>query len=134
VRNAQVRFVAKPVYVKVENTDTFFTRRCSDTVLQMPVAHGEGNYYADAKTLEQLRAQHRILLRYCTVSGEITPEANPDGAVDNIAGIINETGNVMGLMPHPERACESLLASTGGLQIFQSQTCHHFFPINFLNR
>ncbi len=120
VRNAQVRFVAKPVYVKVENSDTLFTRRCSDPVLQMPVAHGDGNYYADAETLEQLRAQRRILLRYCTATGELTPEANPDGALDNIAGIMNETGNVMGLMPHPERACESLLASNNGLQIFQS--------------
>jgi phosphoribosylformylglycinamidine synthase len=120
VRNAHVRFVAKPVYLKVENSGTRFTRRCTGTVLKMPVAHGDGNYYADAETLQQLQAQRRILFRYCTSTGEVTPAANPNGALDNIAGIMNETGNVMGLMPHPERACESLLSSNSGLQIFQS--------------
>jgi phosphoribosylformylglycinamidine synthase len=120
VRNAQVRFVAQTVYLKVENTDTRFTRQCTDSVLKMPVAHGEGNYYADAETLQQLREQRHVLFRYCTATGEITPAANPNGALDNIAGIMNEPGNVMGLMPHPERACESVLASTSGLQIFQS--------------
>jgi len=120
VRNAGVRFVAKSIYLKVENTQTRFTQKCADRVLQMPLAHGDGNYYADAATLQQLHDQRRVLFRYCTVAGEVTPEANPNGALDNIAGIMNETGNVMGLMPHPERACESLLASADGLQIFQS--------------
>jgi phosphoribosylformylglycinamidine synthase len=120
VRNAQVRFAAKPVYLKVENADTRFTRSCTDMVLKMPVAHGDGNYYADAETLQQLQAQHRILFRYCSSSGEVAPAANPNGALDNIAGVMNEAGNVMGLMPHPERACESLLSSNSGLQIFQS--------------
>jgi phosphoribosylformylglycinamidine synthase len=120
VRNAHVRFVAKPVYLKVENSATRFTRQCTDAVLKMPVAHGDGNYYADAETLQQLREQRRILFRYCAASGEVTPSANPNGALDNIAGIMNETGNVMGLMPHPERACELALASSSGLQIFQS--------------
>jgi phosphoribosylformylglycinamidine synthase len=120
VRNAQVRFVAKPVYLKVENADTRFTRSCTDTVLKMPVAHGDGNYYVDAETLQQLQAQNRVLFRYCSSTGEIAPAANPNGALDNIAGIMNEAGNVMGLMPHPERACESALASSSGLQIFKS--------------
>ncbi|MDZ7361417.1 MAG: phosphoribosylformylglycinamidine synthase subunit PurQ [candidate division KSB1 bacterium] len=120
VRNAGVRFVAKSVYLKVENTDTLFTRRCTDHVLKMPLAHGDGNYYADAETLQRLREQNRILFRYCTPGGEITAAANPNGALDNIAGIMNEAGNVMGLMPHPERACEKVLGSNHGLQIFQS--------------
>jgi phosphoribosylformylglycinamidine synthase len=120
VRNAGVRFVAKSIYLKVENLDTRFTRRCTDRVLKMPLAHGDGNYYATAETLQKLQEQNRILFRYCTVAGEVAPQANPNGAVDNIAGIMNETGNVMGLMPHPERACEAVLASNQGLQIFQS--------------
>ncbi|MGH7597933.1 MAG: phosphoribosylformylglycinamidine synthase subunit PurQ [bacterium] len=120
VRNAQVRFVAKPVYLKVENADTHFTRSCADTALKMPVAHGDGNYYADTETLQQLQTQHRILFRYCSSTGEVASVVNPNGALDNIAGIMNEAGNVMGLMPHPERACESLLSSNSGLQIFQS--------------
>jgi phosphoribosylformylglycinamidine synthase subunit PurQ / glutaminase len=120
VRNEQVRFVAKPVYLKVENSGTRFTRSCTDTVLKMPVAHGDGNYYADAETLQELQAQRRILFRYCSSAGEVTPSDNPNGALDNIAGIVNETGNVMGLMPHPERACEPALASNSGLQIFES--------------
>lgn len=120
VRNAQVRFVAKNVYLKLENSNTRFTRQCTAPVLKMPVAHGDGNYYVGTETLQQLREQRRILFRYCTAAGEIKPEANPNGAVENIAGIMNEAGNVMGLMPHPERACESALASDSGLQIFQS--------------
>ena len=120
VRNAGVRFVAKSVYLKVENAQTRFTQSCTTTVLKMPLAHGDGNYYADAETLQQLREQNRILFRYCTASGEVTAAANPNGALENIAGIMNAAGNVMGLMPHPERAGESVLASTDGLQIFQS--------------
>jgi len=119
-RNAGVRFVAKSIYLKVENAGTLFTRRCTDQVLKMPLAHGDGNYYADAETLQQLREQKRILFRYCTAGGETTTAANPNGALDNIAGIVNEAGNVMGLMPHPERACEAALGSNQGLQIFQS--------------
>jgi phosphoribosylformylglycinamidine synthase len=120
LRNTYLRFVARSIYLKVENSDTRFTRKCAGTVLKMPVAHGDGNYYADAETLQQLREQNQILFRYCTVNGEITPEGNPNGATDHIAGIMNETGNVMGMMPHPERACESVLASDSGLKIFQS--------------
>jgi phosphoribosylformylglycinamidine synthase len=120
VRNAGVRFVAKSVYLKVENTTTRFTRNCTVRVLKMPLAHGDGNYYADAATLRQLQEQNRILFRYCTRAGDVTPAANPNGALDNIAGIMNETGNVLGLMPHPERACEALLSSTDGAQIFHS--------------
>lgn len=120
VRNAGVRFVAKSVYLKIENAQTRFTQNCTASVLKMPLAHGDGNYYADAETLQQLRAQNRILFRYCTRVGAITPEANPNGALDNIAGIMNASGNVMGLMPHPERAVEAVLASNQGLQVFQS--------------
>ena len=120
VRNAGVRFVAKSVYLRIENAQTRFTQSCTAPVLKMPLAHGDGNYYADAETLEQLRAQNRILFRYCTRAGAITPEANPNGALDNIAGIMNAAGNVMGLMPHPERAVEAVLASNQGLQVFQS--------------
>lgn len=125
VRNAGVRFVAKSVYLKVENAATPFTRHCTSQVLKMPLAHGDGNYYVDKATLRQLQEQRRILLRYCTAAGESTAAANPNGALDNIAGIMNETGNVMGLMPHPERACEDLLQSADGVQIFQSIVASH---------
>ena len=84
------------------------------------MSHGEGNYFADPGTLEDLEQQGRVLFRYCDVSGEATPEANPNGSANNIAGIINEAGTVLGMMPHPERSCEAILGSTDGNLIFQS--------------
>jgi phosphoribosylformylglycinamidine synthase len=86
----------------------------------MPISHGEGNYYADAGTLARLQAEDRIVFRYCDEQGNVTPESNPNGSIDNIAGILNEGRNVMGMMPHPERASEALLGGTDGLLIWQS--------------
>jgi len=120
MRNAHLHFASQPVYLKIENTDTQFTRNIRKSVLKMPIAHGDGNYFAPAETVQRLHANGQILFRYCTARGEITNEANPNGAFENIAGIMNERGNVMGLMPHPERAAEALLGSEDGLQIFQS--------------
>ena len=104
-----------------KGTDTPFTGRCGDgQALAVPVSHGEGNYYADASTIAQLEEQGRILFRYCDPDGSVTPGANPNGSVDNIAGIINEGRNVLGMMPHPERSCETLLGSDDGNLIFGS--------------
>ncbi len=121
VRNAGLKFVCKPVWVRVENTDTPFTNACRPgEVLQIPIAHSDGNYVCDADTLEALRREQRVVFRYVTPQGEITPEANPNGSLDSIAGICNEGRNVLGLMPHPERASEIQLGSKDGLKIFHS--------------
>lgn len=120
MRNAHLRFASQQVYLKVENANTRFTRGIRKEVLNMPIAHGDGNYFASPEVVQQLEANRQILFRYSTASGEIAETANPNGATANIAGIMNERGNVMGLMPHPERAAEALLGSEDGLQIFQS--------------
>jgi phosphoribosylformylglycinamidine synthase I len=121
VRNEGLRFVCKHVFVRVENANTPFTNQCrAGEVLHIPVAHGEGRYVCDRETLQQLQANNQILLRYCDSSGALTKESNPNGSLANIAGIANERFNVMGMMPHPERACEAILGSEDGLKIFQS--------------
>jgi len=120
-RNEGLRFINRFVHVRVERNDSPFLHRCRvGEVLRMPIAHGEGNYYADPETLAALNARGQVLLRYCTAAGEILPAANPNGSVEAIAGICNERGNVMGLMPHPERAAERLLGSEDGRKIFES--------------
>ena len=86
----------------------------------MPISHGEGKYYADAETLRTLKARNRIVFRYCTEAGDVTKEANPNGSIENIAGIVNEAGTVLGLMPHPERAAETAMGGTDGLLLFHS--------------
>ena len=86
----------------------------------MPISHGEGNYFADKKTLYELESENRIIFRYCSVDGLVTDESNPNGSVNNIAGIVNSKGNILGMMPHPERCCESLMGGIDGLEIFQS--------------
>ncbi|MDD4932428.1 MAG: phosphoribosylformylglycinamidine synthase subunit PurQ [Methylacidiphilaceae bacterium] len=119
--NADALFHCHPVHLRVESNCCLFTRGfASGEVVQMPIAHGQGRYYADPSTLDRLERSGSILFRYCDVHGERTREANPNGSVANIAGICNEEGNVVGLMPHPERACETLLASTDGLRLFHS--------------
>lgn len=120
-RNDGLAFVCRDVHVRVEQTTTPWTARCrAGQVLQMPIAHGEGNYYAPPEVLAEMRNRGQIILRYCTPGGEVTPEANPNGSVENIAGITNEAKNVFGLMPHPERSAERLLGSADGLMIFES--------------
>lgn len=121
VRNARLRFRCRPVWVRVESSDTSFTAALPEgTVLQMPIAHAEGGYRASADELDALRAARRVVFRYCDPEGRVLAEANPNGSVDAIAGVANARGNVVGLMPHPERASEGLLASSDGRQIFES--------------
>jgi phosphoribosylformylglycinamidine synthase len=121
VRNRSLHFVCDMVTTRVEVADSPFTHGLSvGTRLRLPVAHGEGCYYADEKTLRELNERHQILLRYCDAAGRIVAEANPNGSVENIAGICNREGNVFGLMPHPDRACEERLGSSDGVRIFES--------------
>ena len=121
MRNECLQFRCQSTYLRVENTETAFTNGLRvGQVLKMPISHGEGRYYADAETLQRLNERRQIVFRYSTESGEVTKEANPNGSLQNIAGIVNEDGNVLGLMPHPERAAEGALGGTDGLLIFHS--------------
>jgi phosphoribosylformylglycinamidine synthase len=121
MRNASTEFRCQPTYLRVETSNTPFTSEVeAGKVLQLPISHGDGNYYADAATLAQLNAEDRVVLRYATPEGDVTAAANPNGALENIAGIVNEGRNIFGLMPHPERACEAILGGTDGLVIIRS--------------
>jgi phosphoribosylformylglycinamidine synthase subunit PurQ / glutaminase len=121
VKNASLQFASKPIYVRVERADTIYTNQYEEgDVLQYHIAHGMGNYVADDDVLEMLEEQHRVVFRYVNSDGVETPESNPNGAMHNIAGIINEEGNVMGLMPHPERSVELILGSEDGRGLFES--------------
>jgi phosphoribosylformylglycinamidine synthase I len=121
VRNVGLQFVCQPVHLRVEETDTPFTGAIKKgQLLKMPVKHGEGCYYAEPQTLERLRKNRQILLRYVDAKGRATTAANPNGSLENIAGICNEKRNVFGLMPHPEVACSRLLGSEDGAKIFNS--------------
>ena len=121
LRNRDLKFHCEHVCVRVEQTDTPFTYAASKgQVLRLPIAHGEGNYFADPATVERLEASGRVVFRYCDRAGTTTDEANPNGSLHNIAGICNEARNVVGLMPHPERACESPLGSADGRVLFES--------------
>jgi phosphoribosylformylglycinamidine synthase I len=121
VRNRGLHFVCKHVNLRVELSGSRFTNAATaGQILNIPIAHGEGCYFADDETLLKLQANGQVLLRYCDDKGHTTDDANPNGSRENIAGIRNEAGNVFGLMPHPERACDPLLGSTDGLAIFQS--------------
>jgi phosphoribosylformylglycinamidine synthase len=109
------------VQVRVENADTPFTNACrKGEVLTIPIGHMEGNYFCDPATLDELRRDNRIVFRYSSLSGDITPAPNPNGSLDNIAGICSPGGNVVGMMPHPERSAEPELGCTDGVKIFQS--------------
>jgi phosphoribosylformylglycinamidine synthase subunit PurQ / glutaminase len=120
-RNASLRFQCKDVHLKVERTDLPFTHTLrAGQVLRMPIAHAEGNYEDAPEKLDALEAAGQVVFRYCTPEGEVTPEANPNGAARNIAGICNAAGNVLGLMPHPERCSEEILGNTDGLALFAS--------------
>jgi phosphoribosylformylglycinamidine synthase len=121
LRNRSLHFVCKDVHVRVENAATPFTGACQPgQVLKIPVAHAEGNYYTDPVTLAGLQANAQVVFRYCTHDGKVTPEANPNGSLDNIAGIRNAEGNVLGMMPHPERCAEDVLGGTDGRLILMS--------------
>lgn len=121
MRNASLKFICKHVYLRCENSRTAFTSQIQKgEVLKIPIAHGEGNYFTDEKTLKSLIEHEQIIFRYCDEKGQTTPESNPNGSLENIAGIINSQGNVLGMMPHPERASENILGSEDGKKIFQS--------------
>ena len=121
LRNRELTFICEEVYVKVENASTPFTGRCeSGQVLKLPIAHAEGNYYTDPVTLSALKANAQVVFRYCSPDGKVLTDSNPNGSLDNIAGIRNAAGNVMGLMPHPERCAENALGNEDGKLLFLS--------------
>jgi phosphoribosylformylglycinamidine synthase I len=121
MRNKSLSFICQDVFLKVERTDTVFTRKVGDQhCLRLPIAHGEGNYTCDADTLESLEQNRQILFRYCDSDGFVTPRSNPNGALENIAGIISKEGRILGMMPHPERAAEPELGNTDGRLLFES--------------
>jgi phosphoribosylformylglycinamidine synthase subunit PurQ / glutaminase len=121
VRNRSLHFVCQMVTMRVEVGESAFTHGCPQgSLLRMPVAHGEGCYFADENTLRELNERRQVILRYTTEDGRVEASANPNGSIENIAGICNREGNVFGLMPHPDRACEDRLGSADGLKIFQS--------------
>jgi len=121
LRNTICRFICKPQPIRVESTRTPFTREFRPgQVITLPIAHGEGNYYVDRETLAQMEMDRQVVFRYCDESGEPTPESNPNGSLDNIAGVCNRAGNVLGMMPHPERAAETILGGAEGRLLFDS--------------
>jgi len=121
MRNSHLQFVSDAVRMRVENTDTMFTNLYErGEVLRIPVAHGDGRFVASEETLDQLEGDGRVVFRYADATGKITPRANPNGSERNIAGIVNDAGNVLGLMPHPERACSPLLGSSDGVRLLES--------------
>jgi phosphoribosylformylglycinamidine synthase len=121
MRNSHLQFVSAEVRIRVENDDTMFTNLYDHgEILRIPVAHGDGRYVASTDVLDQLEAEGRVVFRYVDANGAITADANPNGSERNIAGIISEGGNVLGLMPHPERACSPLLGSTDGVRLLES--------------
>jgi phosphoribosylformylglycinamidine synthase I len=121
MRNESLQYRCQTVYLRTENTETFFTSECKPgQVLAIPIGHADGNYYADAETLAMLEKSGRVVFRYTTPEGVEMPEANPNGSLKDIAGIINERGNVLGMMPHPERASERLMGSEDGMFIWRS--------------
>jgi len=120
-RNRSLKYVCEHVNIRVERADTPFTRGYQQgQTLSVPIAHGEGNYFCDEATMTELGSQNRIIFRYCDCSGAITDESNPNGSLNSIAGITNREGNVLGMMPHPERASESALGSSDGRALFLS--------------
>jgi phosphoribosylformylglycinamidine synthase subunit PurQ / glutaminase len=121
MRNEGLKYICKQVYLRTETVDSPFTQTLKPgEVLKIPIGHMEGNYFCDETTLNELRKNDRVAFRYATPAGEVTRAANPNGSLDNIAGILNEGRNVLGMMPHPDRSSESLLGSADGFKIFQS--------------
>lgn len=120
MRNANLKFVCRDVWLRVENNTTLFTSRYTrNSAIRIPVAHHDGNYYADGETLKRLNAENRVAFRYVNENGDETPEANPNGSIENIAGIYNEKFTVLGMMPHPERLIDPLLGGADGLPMFE---------------
>ncbi len=121
LRNTSLNFICRQVHIRVETTETPFTRAAREgQVLRVPINHNEGRYYTDEETLARLRDRNQVVFRYVTPAGEATEGVNPNGSLENIAGVCNDQRNILGLMPHPERAAEELLGSTSGLLLFES--------------
>jgi phosphoribosylformylglycinamidine synthase subunit PurQ / glutaminase len=120
IQNESLKFVCDDIYLSVENKKTLFTDKLEKDVIKIPIAHGDGNYFADDETLNELEKYNQIVFRYSSSTGEIDKKYNPNGSLKNIAGIINRKGNVLGMMPHPERACDPTLRKTDGVNIFKS--------------
>ncbi len=121
LRNESLQFRCHSTYLRVEDVNTPFTNQCRPgQVLEIPIAHGDGNFFADAETLKEIEANGQVIFRYCNAAGEITPGANPNGSMNNIAGVCNIKRNVLGMMPHPERCAEGILGSEDGSLIFIS--------------
>ena len=120
IKNESLKFVCKDVYLSIQNKNTIFTNSVDKTTLKIPIAHGEGNYYADERTIEELEKNDQIVFKYSSKEGKISGEFNPNGSIMNIAGIINKKQNVLGMMPHPERCCDPVLGNTDGSLIFKS--------------
>lgn len=120
IRNRDLHFICDRVPLKVENTASLWSANYSEkAVITLPIAHGEGRYFAEADTLKSLEANGQVLFRYCNAQGEITAASNPNGSLNNIAGITNKSGNVLGMMPHPERASDAVLGGVDGFDLFQ---------------
>jgi phosphoribosylformylglycinamidine synthase len=121
IRNRDLHFICDRIPVRVENTHLIWTRHYTpQQVITLPIAHGEGRYYADEETLKQLEDEQRVVFRYCSKLGETNKDSNPNGSLNHIAGIINQKGNVLGMMPHPERASDTLLTAKDGYSLFAS--------------
>ncbi len=120
VQNSSLKFVCQDVYLSVENKNTIFTKGIDKELIKIPVAHGDGNYFADEPILRELEENKQIVFKYCSRQGEISEDSNPNGSKFNIAGIINKRGNILGMMPHPERACDPVLRKTDGALVFNS--------------
>jgi phosphoribosylformylglycinamidine synthase subunit PurQ / glutaminase len=120
LKNESLKFVCKDVYLKVINKSSIFSNKLDSDILKIPIAHGEGNYFVDLETLNELNRNNQIVFRYTDSEGNIDSQSNPNGSVENIAGIINKRGNILGMMPHPERVCNPILGNTEGKSIFRS--------------
>ncbi len=125
MRNRNLKFICRYVHIRVERADTAFTNMLEPgQVLRIPIAHMEGNYFADGETLKGLQKKNQIVFRYSSAYGDVNEAYNPNGSLENIAGICNEGGNVLGMMPHPERCCEAILGSDDGRRVFESIIAH----------
>jgi phosphoribosylformylglycinamidine synthase len=120
LQNVSLKFVCKDQYLKVENNNTIFTNKIGKSVIKIPIKHGEGNYFVDEKTLQEIETNQQVLFRYSSREGLVDEKFNPNGSLNNIAGICNKNKNVMGMMPHPENACDAILGKTDGALIFKS--------------
>ena len=121
LRNASLKFLCQDVHLRVERTDSQFSRRgLLGQALRIPIAHGEGNYFAEPEQLKAIEDNGQVLFRYCDPAGNVTDQANPNGSLSNIAGVLNAHGNVLGMMPHPERVAEAIIGGTDGCILFES--------------